>query len=69
MESTEFDRRKFLGRAVGAGAALTLGGLAAPGRQPPTLRVENVSASRSSVVAVFRTDICQSWPRVRGRSW
>jgi predicted dehydrogenase len=32
MESTEFDRRKFLGRAVGAGAALTLGGLAAPGQ-------------------------------------
>src|SRR5262245_32285146 len=29
MEFTEFDRRKFLGRAVGAGAALTLGSLAA----------------------------------------
>jgi predicted dehydrogenase len=30
MQSAEFDRRKFLGQAVGAGAALTLGGLAGP---------------------------------------
>src|SRR5262245_56001930 len=49
MESTEFDRRKFLGRAVGAGAALTLGSLAAP-RQAAAAQTESGKRVRVAVI-------------------
>ena len=73
MSSDGIDRRKFLERTLGTGAALTLAGMATAA---PTAAASDAgtgadalaakrSASASSAAAAFRTATCRTWPNAR----